>query len=574
MAFEKIYSAELERLNDLGREFAKENPTIAPYISSRGGDPDVERLMQGFAFLSAMVRQKLDDELPEFIGDVLSAVGPDLAKPMPSMTVLKLGVTGKSQNGYLVNADTPFASLPLDGTSCQFSTSWPLTVQPVELNSATVSSNGKGSRLRLTFDLIGLPLSQWYGQSLVLYLSGPYPEATTLLIAMRQNLQALRIFTPENPDSQSPLKLVFDGLDSDNCLYETGKTVAQHLRWIREFLAFPERAFFLKLEGLDQWSNRVGDRKFCIEFDFSMPAPLLPNLSIEHIAVNAVPAVNLFQSFANPIALTHLKESYQLTAMDSTPGHVVIHDVISVTGRLQGESQERIYQSTTELMADEGPYKYQVVASEGALRSEHVHKLRLPFGSAIDLSNRETLSVLMRCSNGRLPERLRPGSVCLRVADSPERITVTNVTNPTGFSTPALGKDAMWKIIGHARLNLHAILDKDNLKELLQVYLPEGAGDPARVSAARRRLLGIEDVLVIQDTRMVRGTRIQGQIIKLQLQQDFFAGNGDLMLFGEMLLPFLAGLIGLNSYVTLVVTNPNSGAQFEWPTLIAPGLML
>jgi type VI secretion system protein ImpG len=160
------------------------------------------------------------------------------------------------------------------------------------------------------------------------------------------------------------------------------------------------------------------------------------------------------------------------------------------------------------------------------------------------------------------------------VADSPERITVTNVTNPTGFSTPALGKDAMWKIVGHARLNLHAILDKDNLKELLQVYLPEGAGDPARVSAARRRLLGIEDVLVLQDTRMVRGTRIQGQIIKLQLQQDFFAGNGDLMLFGEMLLPFFAGLIGLNSYVTLVVTNPNSGAQFEWPTLIAPGLML
>jgi len=54
MAFDQIYAAELARLHSLGHEFATENPTIASYLSGSSGDPDVERLLQGFAFLTAM----------------------------------------------------------------------------------------------------------------------------------------------------------------------------------------------------------------------------------------------------------------------------------------------------------------------------------------------------------------------------------------------------------------------------------------------------------------------------------------------------------------------------------------
>lgn len=574
MAFEKIFSAELERLHVLGREFGKENPTIASYLSGQGSDPDVERLLQGFAFLSAMVRQKMDDELPEFIGDVLSLVGPDLAKPMPSMTVLKVGITGKSQVGETVKSNTRFASIPTLETRCYFSTSWPLIVQPVELISTNINSVGTGSRLTLTFEIQGQPLSQWMGKSIGLYLSGPYPEASTLLMAMRQNLKRVKVYADGDQENSSPLKLRFDGLDSNKGLFSTQHTIAPHIRWIKEFLAFPERAFFVSLDGFDRWSKPVGARQFSVDFDFSVPAPKLPKPSTTHVTVNAVPAVNLFTCYANPIELTHFKESYLLTPMDFTPGHAIVHDVLSVTGRIQGESEERIYQPTTELMSDSSHHKYQVIASDGVLRSDIEHHLRFPFGDKIELNRRETLSINMRCTNGRLPEMLRPGDISLRTAESPEKVTVSNVTSPTGFSRPALGKDAMWKIVAHARLNLQALLDRTTLKELLAVYLPEGGGDPARLAAARRRLEGIESISIKQDTRMVRGTRVRGQIIRLQLKLDFFASEGDLMLFGEMLSPFFAGLVGLNSYVTLVVADSVSGVQFEWPTLLAPGLTL
>ena len=61
--FNKYYQDELTYLRDLGREFSEAYPDAAQFIGERGSDPDVERLLEGFSFLTARIRQKLDDEL-------------------------------------------------------------------------------------------------------------------------------------------------------------------------------------------------------------------------------------------------------------------------------------------------------------------------------------------------------------------------------------------------------------------------------------------------------------------------------------------------------------------------------
>ena len=63
--YAKYYQDELLFLRELGREFSRANPDAAPFLAEAGTDPDVERLLEGFAFLTARIRQKLDDELPE-----------------------------------------------------------------------------------------------------------------------------------------------------------------------------------------------------------------------------------------------------------------------------------------------------------------------------------------------------------------------------------------------------------------------------------------------------------------------------------------------------------------------------
>ena len=574
MAFDQIYAAELARLRSLGREFATENPTIASYLSGVSGDPDVERLLQGFAFLTAMVRQKMDDELPEFIGDVVSLVGPDLINPLPAATVLALGASGKLPEGYAVKANTPFASVQVQETACQFSTSWPLVIQPIALTALNLQAQSRNrSILTLELEMLGQPLTQWSGNSLSLYLSGPYPEATGLLMGLRQHLRQVSVRSAEQAGSQ-PLSITFSGLDASQHLFVTNRSIAPHLQWIREVLAFPERAFFIELRGFDEWIARGSGRDFVIEFEFDLPTAKLPKPTLSHFTLNAVPGVNLFEAFANPIEVTHLKESYRLEPMGYESGRAVVHDVTTVTGRIQGQSEEKHYVPTTDLLVEDDALKYQVIASDSVKRSAFEQYIRLPFNKSLDLTKRETLSVKLRCTNGRLPESLRVGDISLRTTESPEKVTVTNVTLPTGWSLPALGVDAMWKVVAHARLNLQAFAEIETLKELLSVYLPEGGGDPGRLTAARRRIAGIEDVTLASDSRLVRGSLVRGYIVRLKLRLDYYASAGDLMLFGELLSPFFAGLVGLNSFVTLIVADPVSGEQFEWPTLLAPDLML
>ena len=61
----RYYEAELAYLRDQGREFARAFPSTAGLLAERSDDPDVERLLEGFAFLSSRIRERVDDGMPE-----------------------------------------------------------------------------------------------------------------------------------------------------------------------------------------------------------------------------------------------------------------------------------------------------------------------------------------------------------------------------------------------------------------------------------------------------------------------------------------------------------------------------
>ena len=87
--FNKYYQDELQFLRELGEEFAKANPSAAHYLSTTSRDPDVERMLEGFAFLSARVRQKLEDEFPELAHSLMRLLWPHYLRPVPSMAILE-----------------------------------------------------------------------------------------------------------------------------------------------------------------------------------------------------------------------------------------------------------------------------------------------------------------------------------------------------------------------------------------------------------------------------------------------------------------------------------------------------
>src|SRR6478735_3065930 len=87
------YNIELAHLRQTGSEFAQEFPKIAGRLALAKDakeicpDPFVERLLEGFAFLTARVHLKLDAEFPRFTQALLETIYPHYLRPTPSMVV-------------------------------------------------------------------------------------------------------------------------------------------------------------------------------------------------------------------------------------------------------------------------------------------------------------------------------------------------------------------------------------------------------------------------------------------------------------------------------------------------------
>jgi hypothetical protein len=96
----RLYEDELAHLREVGREFAREHPK-ARYLGleeTEVADPYVERLLEGFAFLTARVRLKLDAQYPRLVDQILQTLYPNFHAPVPSTMIVRFAVDAADPN--------------------------------------------------------------------------------------------------------------------------------------------------------------------------------------------------------------------------------------------------------------------------------------------------------------------------------------------------------------------------------------------------------------------------------------------------------------------------------------------
>ena len=125
MAFNKYYQRELQNLRDLAREFSKVHPAIAPLLSGPTSDPDVERLLEGVAFLTGLLNQKLEDDFPQIIHGLMDVLFPNYLKPVPSSSLVIFTPKPSLMESITVPAGTP---LPQSRLTVQSACSAPVSI--------------------------------------------------------------------------------------------------------------------------------------------------------------------------------------------------------------------------------------------------------------------------------------------------------------------------------------------------------------------------------------------------------------------------------------------------------------
>ncbi len=567
--FNKYYQQELNALRELGAEFSRAHPALAPMLSGPAADPDVERLLEGVAFLTGLLRRKLDDEFPEIVHDLMQVLWPHYLRPIPASTVIAFSPKPTLKQSLTVPAGIHVGSVPVEGTSCLFRTAFEVDLHPLTLLEASYDRPaGKAPSVRLLLELSGPKLSDWQPRALRLFLAGDATAAADLYLLLRRHLRRIVLKPAEEGETAElpPELLAPAGFAETEGLLPYPTQSFPGYRVLQEYFVAPSKFLFLDVTGWDRWQDRGEGSRFEIIFELGDHDVPPPKVRKDSFALFATPAVNVFPHDADPVSLDHRRVEYILRPSGANAAHYQIFSVDTVAGFIQGTAQERKYAPFELFNPDHRSvpvYHTSRRTSVSGAGSDIFLSVAYPSEAGVPVA--ETLSVRLTCTNGTLPEALRVGDVCQATVSTPETAEFRNITPPTFSVSPPVGSNLLWRLISHLSLNSLSLARGENLRALLELYLFPDARDRVSLAANRKRVAGIEGVSSRPSDRLVGGLPMRGQEVEIRLRQDHFAGPGDLFLFGCVLEHFLGNYASINTFMRLTVQETQKGDVYRWP---------
>jgi type VI secretion system protein ImpG len=578
--FGKYYQDELAFLRELGREFAQAYPALAPMLADRGGDPDVERLLEGVAFLTGRIREKLDDELPEVVHAIARLLFPQLLRPLPSATILELTpLPNVLREPHLVKVGTEFASIPVDGTRCLFRSTAPCvltpwTIEDVRLETGTAGKQQLRVELRLPS---GMPIPQATPPKLRLHLGGETRSALALLAWMHRHVEDVAVTAAKaSRFEEREVKLGREAIESvgfaeDEALLPYPRTTFEGYRYLAEYHALPAKFAFIDVVGVERAATLEPESsRIALVFRFDAPLPPEVRITRDSIRLHCVPIVNIFPVDAEPIRLDPRRERFPLriSGLPRNQADVYSIEKVEAIGRGAGR-RVRLgdFYDFEHVGSSTGPHLHYAAHVEPSVIGEG-SDVYMTFGSPEDApppTDLEAVSIELLATNRQLPGALRAGEISVATQTSPAMATFRNLTVTTVYVPTPIGRELQWRAIAHAAMNLRALTEPDVLRTMLNIYDFPGIVDRQAARATELRLQSIRDVRVVPEGRLYRGAAVRGVAIDVDVDDKGFGGEGDLFLFGAILDRLFASYVSLNSFSRTTLTGVGTKAKYEWP---------
>jgi type VI secretion system protein ImpG len=595
VSFNKYYQDELVFLREMGREFVRAYPRLAPFLAGEGSDPDVERLLEGFAFLTGRMRQKLDDELPELTHSLIALLWPHFLRPIPAMSMLQFQpIPHIVSEKRKIPRGSEVDSVPVEGTPCRFRTCYDVEVYPLTLEQVEVHRTGAASTLRLEFVLNpGVSVDSLQLDSLRLYLhSEPFFVAQSLYLWFHRYLARITVqpvgerragqrFTLLRTETQTPIRPV--GFADQEGLLPYPPNAFVGYRLLQEYFTLPQKFLFVDIMGLAPIAHLAIRDRFEIICEFSHSLEEQVRLTTDSIRLYCTPIVNLFPKDADPIRLEHNKKvEYPVRPSGRNLTHFEIYELDRVVGWAQGSGEQRVYQpflsfdhSVTEDDRQTIYYRTRLVPAVLGRGADTY----IAFVSPRDkqaFPPTEIVSIELKCTNRDLPEQLKVGDISRPTGSSPEFARFRNISSVIPSVLPPLDRGLHWQLISNMSLNYISLVHVEALRLILSTYNFQVYDDRDR-QAARAHALRIEGLTNIRYTpldRLLKGSPIRGLRIDMDMKGNNFASEGDMYLLASVLNEFFALYATINSFHQLVVRNTDRGEEYQWPARIGQQALL
>ena len=583
------YENELTILRKLSKDFARRYPRIAGRLMLEGEvceDPHVERLIESFAFLTARIHRKLDDELPEVTEALLSVLYPHFLRPVPSMSIAQLTAApgaGLSSRQAIARG-TQLLSRPINGMPVKYRTAydvdvWPLTIvdarcEALERSAFVARSVNAVATLRIRLQAdAGIVIGALGVERLRFYIDGESPVVHALYELMMNSVERVTLLAPDNAKI-APLELPAStiasvGFGNDEALLDHDPRSFLGYQLIQEYFVLPEKFLFFDVRGLDlsRFKNAV-DLVFTIK-PFGRPerlARLEQTVGAETFKLHCTPIVNLFKQLAEPIQITQERYEYTVIPDVRRPLGLEVYSIDSVRKFSRSRESEAIvefqpFYSVRHGVEGEDAANHYWLARRSAstLPNDEGTQMTIALVDRSMTPNTpaiETLSLALTCTNRDLPASLPFGGSdsALQVEEGGAISSARLLKKPTATWRAPMRLANQWRLISHLALNHLSIVEggREALLEILSLY------NYADSASLRKQISGIVEVhskpSVTRIGTAPRMAFVRGTDIELGFDEDQYVGSGVYLLSRVLDLFFGLYCTG-NSYTRLSVRS-------------------
>lgn len=596
-----FYQQELTALCEEASEFANDFPEQANMLGlqrGRSSDPQVDLMMQSFAYLTGRLRYQLEIDQADLPNALLGDLYPHLEAPLPSMLIAEIGV---QPDGVAVieRGRSVMATVPVKGGGsavCRFRTCSETVLCPLTVTELGIVSPGDYPLLAPDPDVRGIlrvrlrkqgraSLAQLQPQKLRLHLNA---EAGSAAYALHHllgvNLRGIAVVEdPGNGQARgsAPHILPADslrwvGFEPDEAALPSHPQAHPAFRILQEYFAFPEKFLFFDIASLQLKSaSDTVDLLFLLDVP---PNPAL-RLTPAMLATNCVPLVNLYQQRIDPLNLDHSRYEYRLTGDASQHDNCEIYRIDRLDAVRAGAKPRAVvpYFTMDDFQHVEGQDYFYITRREASQRPRiggtelYVSFLDAKFmltDPAEDVIGGSAL-----CTNRRMPERLRVGDF-LQIEGAAPITEMRVLGKPTAHQTPPMTGERPWLLVSQLALNHLSLANGPHALAALKDILRQHVG-PSSTLGHR----AIDGILSIKSRSLVRwqgrpGGYAQGFEIDLTLDHSRFEETSA-VLFCAVLRQFFALYAAVNTVVQVRLSMPNfKGVLKEWPPLAGNQLLL
>lgn len=619
----RLYNDELTYLREVGAEFAREFPKIAARLTLDGievSDPYVERLLEGFAFLTARIQLKLDAEHPRLVQHLLETVYPGFLAPVPSMMIACMRPDPsdpKLVKGATVPRQSTLTSDAVggQGTRCEFRTAQSVTLWPLEIASAQYFTHAAdlpvtrmpgGARVRggLRIRLRMMGEHKWPALSmdrLRFYINAPDDIAFRLHELLCASVLGTWV---QGCDGEASAGRWADGRSVSMCGFEDGEALLPDnlrgfsgYRLLQEYAALPQRFMFFEVGGLAGRLSQVrGAEAEIVVLLGRGDAGLEPLVDEQSLALYCTPAVNLFPKRLDRVQVGSDQWEHHLVPDRTRPMDFEVYRVDEVRGHGTGEVGEQTFlplYATYHTESGEHEAYFTVRREPRVLSAKQ--KLNGPRSSYV---GQETFISLVDPRHAPFHRDIRQLSVSGLVSnrDLPTFLPTGGATSDAGWQVEAPG---VLTAVGCLRGPTRPLMRQPSgdvgwsmISQLTANYLSLVDAEPAAAAAAMRSMLSlygssqdpawakqVEALQAVDARRVVRRLPFPGPLtfgtgveIRLTVDDMGFQGASP-MLLASVLERLLTRHVAMNTFCETVLLTTSRGEIMRWAPRIGSGAL-